>query len=317
MSDTPDLPSTELPNPASVGIDSLSTRDVLGVIHGEDRRAWEAIEPALDSLAELIDDVVRAFRGGGRLLYFGAGTSGRLGVLDASECPPTFGVPPELVVGRIAGGDGALRDSVEGAEDDVDAGRAEAADAGVGARDVVCGIAASGTTPFVQGALREARDRGAVTALLHCNPRLRVGSDGCEVDHAILLDVGPEVVAGSTRLKSGTATKMALNMITTTAMIRRGKVFDNLMVDVQPTNRKLVRRATRLVARLGEVSEEEAHRLLAEAGREVKVAIVMARAAVDADVARKHLRARDDSLRETLRSVGATAPRPGDGGSNR
>ncbi len=265
--------------PESVGIDGLSSRGIVDVMHGVDVQAWEAFdEAALDALAAVVDAVVDALDRGGRLIYVGAGTSGRLGVLDASECPPTFGLAPDRVLGLIAGGERALRESIEGAEDLPGAGARAIEESLVGEHDVICGISASGTTPFVRGALDEAAARGAVTALICCN-RLSAAGRQSGVDHLVELDVGAEVIAGSTRLKSGTATKMALNMITTGAMIRRGKVHDNLMVDLTPVNEKLRRRAVRLVERLGRVDERSARDLLERCNGRVKVAIVAARRA--------------------------------------
>lgn len=275
-----ELPVTEASNPASAGIDTKCSEDVVQIIHGEDRRAWEALEPALGPLARAVDRVVDSFERGGRLVYVGAGTSGRLGVLDASECPPTFGVPSTLVEAVIAGGDAALRHSAEGAEDDANAGAAEMARLAIQERDTVCGIAVSGRTPFVWGALAAAAQRGADRILVTCNPqwreaRARAGAKTPEVDVVIVLAVGPEVIAGSSRLKGGTATKLTLNSLTTAAMIRWGKVHDNLMVDVVPSNQKLRQRAVRLVAQIAAVETPRAERLLAKAGGRIKVAVLL------------------------------------------
>lgn len=271
---------TESVNSASRGLDSRDTRRIVEIMHGEDLNAWRAIDVVLEEITRLVDDVVRALSSGGRLLYIGAGTSGRLGVLDASECPPTFGVESGVVVGVIAGGDRALRDSVEGAEDSTEDGEKVVREYEVRAEDVVCGIASSGTTPFVVGALRESTKRQAVTALITCN---RLASDvraDLGVDHLVELLVGPEIIAGSTRMKAGTATKMVLNMVTTAAMVRLGKVYENLMVDVRPVNRKLVRRATSLISTVGGVGSDRAAELLTASHQNVKVAIVMARCRV-------------------------------------
>ncbi|HLU49348.1 MAG TPA: N-acetylmuramic acid 6-phosphate etherase, partial [Planctomycetota bacterium] len=232
-----------------------------------------------------------------------AGTSGRLGVLDAAECPPTFGLDPGRVVAIIAGGDRAFVRAVEGAEDSTDDGARAIEDARACDRDIVCGIAASGTTPFVRAALRKAKSLGATSALLHSNSRL-AREDLEEVDHPILLDVGPEVVAGSTRMKCGTATKLAVQMLTTAAMIRAGKVYDNLMVDVVPTNRKLERRACLLVSRLARVDEGRALELLAAADWRVKVAVVLELAKTDAREAKRLLDENDGHLRRALRAAG-------------
>lgn len=296
--------ATERANPASAGIDQRPTREILRIIHDQDLDAWEAVGAALEDIRRLVDRVVEAFRSGGRLLYVGAGTSGRLGVLDATECPPTYGVSPTLVQGLIAGGDAALRRSVEGAEDSPEAGARAVREASVGDRDVVCGIASSGTTPFVHGALAEAADRGAATALLHSNPGL---TPAARIDHVILLDVGPEVVAGSTRMKGGTATKMVLTLLTTTAMIRWGKVHDNTMVDVVPLNRKLERRARALIGRLAGVDESRAEELLEAAEGSVKVAVVMERAGVDVEAARRLLETSGGTLRAALPAGGDDA----------
>ncbi len=293
-------PLTECSNPASRGIDRKTAREIVEVIHREDLRVWEALEGALDAVARLADRAVEAFRRGGRLIYVGAGTSGRLGVLDAAECPPTFGVDSGLVIGIIAGGEAAIRNSIEGAEDSPEAGAAALRAVSVRTTDVVCGIAASGTTPFVLGALEEARKAGAATALVTSNS-LAFESPGASLaDIRIELPVGPEVVAGSTRMKAGTATKMALNMVTTAAMIRWGKVYDNLMVDLRPANRKLVRRAIGLIEKLGGVGQEEAARLLSLAGRNVKAAIVMARRRVDLPEAVRLLDERHGLLRPVI-----------------
>jgi N-acetylmuramic acid 6-phosphate etherase len=294
------LPSTEEVNPVSVGIDALPAREVVALIHEEDLAAWKAIDGALDALAALVEAVVAAFRRGGRLIYVGAGTSGRLGVLDSAECPPTFGVPPDLVQGIIAGGDRALRRAVEGAEDALEDGAQAIARAGVGRRDVVCGIAASGSTPFVRGALLEARRRGATTALVTSNVHLAEEDVASFAGHRITLAVGPEVIAGSTRMKSGTATKMALNILTTAAMVRWGKVHDNLMVDLVPANAKLRRRAVALVARLAQVDAPRARELLDLAGGRVKVAVVMGRRGLSAEAAERELARADDFLRRAL-----------------
>lgn len=271
-------------------------------MHQEDRRAWEAVEPALDSIASAMELVAAAFRIGGRLIYVGAGTSGRLGVLDASECPPTFGVNPALVQASIAGGEVALSSAVEGAEDDVAAGSAVISERNVCGQDVLCGIAASGSTPYVRGALIAAKEAGAATVLITCNPDCSVAG----VDVPIVLAVGPEVIAGSSRLKAGTATKMALNMITTGAMVRWGKVFDNLMVDLAPTNDKLRQRATRLVINLGRVDHDTARRVLDEADWNVRVAVVMARTHLDAAAAHGRLQAVGGFLRPAIDGTSGT-----------
>ena len=292
--------TTEASNPAAADIDVASTDAILRVMNAEDLTVPVAVGRAMPEIARAVDAIVAAWVRGGRLLYFGAGTSGRLGVLDASECPPTFGVPPTMVVGTIAGGDTALRMSVESAEDRPDAGAADVARHGVAADDVVVGIAASGATPYVIGAMREARARGAVTAGICCNAGAPLSA---EVDIAIEVIVGPEVVAGSSRLKAGTAQKLVLNMLTTAAMVRSGKTYGNLMVDVQPTNAKLRARAHRLVMRIGAVDDETATRLLLAAGMRVKPAILMARLGLDVVEADAHLRRAGGVLRRALGEV--------------
>jgi N-acetylmuramic acid 6-phosphate etherase len=295
-----EIPVTELPNPASRGIDILSTREIVGIIHNEDRHAWKAVEDALDVIARVVEQVVEAFQVGGRLFYVGAGTSGRLGVLDASECPPTFGVTPDRVVGIIAGGDRALRSPIEGAEDSAEDGRVAIRAEVVRAQDVVCGIAASGTTPFVWGALEEAEVRDATTVLVTCNTRWGEQPHAKLVDYCVLIPVGPEILAGSSRLKAGTATKLVLNTISTASMIRWGKVYDNLMVDVRPLSSKLRRRARGLVSTLGKVNLERAEELLAASGGEVKTAIVVGRRGVDPIAARELLDRHGGILRRAL-----------------
>jgi N-acetylmuramic acid 6-phosphate etherase len=246
--------------------------------------------------------VVRAYQAGGRLIYVGAGSSGRLGVLDASECPPTFGVSPEVVQGVIAGGDEALRQAVEGAEDDPAMGAAEIQKLGVRSKDVVCGIAASGTTPFVLGALEEAAQREATTVLVTSNPGWAKGRSSGMIDQVILLNVGPEVIAGSSRMKAGTAMKMVLNLITTAAMIRCGKVYDNLMVDLTPVNLKLKNRAVLLVSRVAGTSAARAEDLLRATAGDVKAAIVMGHG-LDLERARELLASQGGNLRQALEAL--------------
>lgn len=286
--------TTESPNPASQDLDLLEISEILEVMNQEDARCIEAITAAKPALSELVERVEGALRQGGRLFYVGAGTSGRLGVLDASECPPTFSTDPELVQGIIAGGDFALRNAVEGAEDDREAGGQDLASRGLNAKDVVVGIAASGRTPYVHGALAHAKSRGAATGLIACN---RFAARPENVDTLVELVVGPEVLAGSTRLKAGTVTKLALNMISTAVMVRLGKVYGNRMVDVRVSNTKLKRRALGLVQELGEVGAVKAERLLEEAGGHVKTAIAMARCGISAPEARKRLESASGKLR--------------------
>lgn len=264
--------STEGRNERSMDIDAKSGLEILEIINAEDKTVPLAVEKALGAIAGLVDDVVAAFRKGGRLVYVGAGTSGRLGVLDASECPPTFGVPASMVQGLIAGGREALIRSIEGAEDDLETGVRDLEGLGFGPGDVLVGITASGQAPYVLGAMARARELGAVVAAISCNRGSRTFG---YAKHAILLDVGPEVVTGSTRMKAGTAQKLALNMITTASMIRIGKVYRNLMVDLSPVNRKLVERSKRLVRQATDCTNEEAERAFEESGRRPKIAIIM------------------------------------------
>ena len=261
---------TEQSNPASAHIDALSTEEMLRVINTEDRKVAEAVEREIPAIARAVDVIAAAFARGGRLFYIGAGTSGRLGVLDASECPPTFGVSPELVQGIIAGGEAALSRATETTEDDPAIGARDLTARGFAAGDVLTGIAASGRTPYVLGGVAEAKRLGATTIGLSCTPDSELAR---AVDIAITPLVGPEVIAGSTRLKAGTAQKLVLNMLTTGAFIRMGYVYGNLMVNVQPKNSKLRDRAMRIIARATGVSYERAGELLVEAGDSVPVAI--------------------------------------------
>lgn len=263
---------TEQRNPRSEGIDTMSTREILELIHSEDHFALKAVEPAIPFIEQAVDYCVHAFQNGGRLFYAGAGTSGRLGVLDAAECPPTFGTAPEMVQGLIAGGWEALRRAVEKAEDSPEDGARAIAEHELGPNDVLIGIAASGLTPFVHGALAEARRCGARTGFITChsNP-----DHMPEVDTVIQLLVGPEVITGSTRMKAGTATKLTLNMITTAAMVRIGKVYKNLMVDLNATNYKLEVRSRRIISLLTDLTYDEADTLVQDSGGRLKTALVM------------------------------------------
>jgi N-acetylmuramic acid 6-phosphate etherase len=270
---------TEHRNPRTTDIDLASAGEIVDLMSAEDRSVADAVASQRDRIAAAIELVERAFRNGGRLFYVGAGTSGRLGVLDARECPPTFGSDPELVQGIIAGGPPAVFRSQEGAEDVPEHGAAAIDERGIRPADVVVGIAASGTTPFVRGALTRAMQAGASTIVITCTPVSRDVAD--VVDIAIVAVTGPEVVTGSTRLKAGTATKMILNMLTTGAMIRVGKTWGNLMVDLQATNLKLRDRSERILAETCGVSRDEARGLLESAGGSVKRAIVMHRLGVD------------------------------------
>lgn len=287
---------TESRNPRTRGIDLATTREVLDLIHAEDRSVLDRVGERLDDVAVVVDRVVEAFRAGGRLLYVGAGTSGRLGVLDAAECPPTYSTDPGLVTGLIAGGHATLVRSAEGVEDREEEGVAAVVDADVGERDVVLGISASRRTPFVVAALREARRRGAWTAFLVCNEL----DDRDVADHVVEVVTGPEAVTGSTRMKAALAQKMLLTMITTSAMVRWGKTYENLMVDVAPTSQKLIERAKGLVMQLGDTSYEEAARLLDATDFRVKHAVIMARHGVDLEEAGRRLDAAEGRLRVAL-----------------
>lgn len=266
---------TEQRNPRTQRIDVAATLEIVELINAEDATVPAAVRAVQTSIAQAIDLAVAAFQGGGHLLYVGAGTSGRLGVLDASECPPTFGTPPELVVGVIAGGYQALVKGLEGAEDDVNAGMEAMDRAGVAPRDFVLGIAASGTTPFVRAALARAQTLGAVTGLLSCSDPPQALAETCDV--LILPKVGPEALTGSTRMKAGTATKLVLNTISTGAMIRMGRAYGNLMVDLMTWSDKLRDRGERIVMECCGVDRAAARQAIEAAGGSVKLAIVMVR----------------------------------------
>ncbi len=293
---------TEQVNPRTVDIDLRSTTEVLQKINAEDQGVAHAVAQAIPQIAVTVDAIQLAFEHGGRLFYFGAGTSGRLGVLDASECPPTYGAPPSLVQGIMAGGDIALRNAVEGAEDSVEMGQADVIKAGVKAGDVVIGISASGQAPYVVAVIEAAKALGCFTAGITCDKHSKLA---LATQQPIVVEVGPEVIAGSTRMKAGTAQKLVLNMLTTGAMIQTGKTYQNLMVDVQPTNLKLKARARRMVAALGAVDIEEAERLLDLTGYQVKPAVLMARQAIDLPEAQKRLKATSGKLRLALESASA------------
>lgn len=262
---------TEAQNPASSKIDCLSTLDMLRVINAADQEVALAVQCELPNIARAVDAIVARLENAGRLFYVGAGTSGRLGVLDASECPPTFNTPPDLVQGLIAGGDGALRRSIEKAEDDPERGKQDLVAHNFSSSDVLVGIAASGRTPYVLGAVAYARSLGALAIGLSCTPDSELAR---AAEIAITPAPGPEIVTGSTRLRAGTATKLVLNMLSTGTMIRLGYVYGNLMVNVQPTNEKLVDRARRIIADIAGVSYDEAARLLTSGGA-VRTAILM------------------------------------------
>ena len=264
---------TEKKNPASAHIDELSPLDMMRVIHAEDQKAVDAVTPLLPKIAETADEIARRIRLGGRLFYCGAGTSGRLGVLDAVECPPTYGTPPELVQGVIAGGTNAMFRAKEGAEDDERLGETDLAALSVTELDTVAGLSASGRTPYVVGALRYAKQQGAFTVAVACASKSPIAAIA-DVDLTAL--TGAEVVTGSTRMKAGTAQKMILNMLSTGAMIRLGKVYGNLMVDVAATNEKLRERALRIVMEVSGCGREESASALRKADGQAKPAILIA-----------------------------------------
>ncbi|CAI1885440.1 N-acetylmuramic acid 6-phosphate etherase [Serratia proteamaculans] len=288
---------SETRNPATMGLDEMSTLEMVSCFNREDRKVPEAIEKVLPAIAQAVDLAAAALRAGGRLIYLGAGTSGRLGVLDASECPPTFGVPHGMVIGLIAGGPGALLKAVEGAEDDAALGEADLVALDLTATDMVVGLAASGRTPYVIGALRYARQLGCATAAISCNPDSPIAH---EAQVAISPVVGPEALTGSTRLKSGTAQKLVLNMLSTGAMVKLGKVYENLMVDVKATNVKLVDRACRIVVEATGAERSQAEAALTQTGFEVKPAILMILADIDAEEAQQRLQQHDGYLRAAL-----------------
>jgi N-acetylmuramic acid 6-phosphate etherase len=282
-----DSRETERRNPRTASIDLASPLEIVDMINAEDRRVPDAVATQREQIARAIEFAEATFRSGGRLFYVGAGTSGRLGVLDASECPPTFGTKPEMVQGIIAGGLPALTRSQEGAEDVVGNGAHAIDEHGIGEKDFVIGIAASGTTPYVRAALERAAELGATTGILACSPP--PADLVAKVDVTMSPIVGPEAVTGSTRMKAGTATKLVLNTITTGAMIRLGKTYGNLMVDLRATNNKLVDRSQRIVMEVCGISRDEAKKLLEEADKSVKTAIVMQKRGVSRDAARKLL----------------------------
>jgi N-acetylmuramic acid 6-phosphate etherase len=297
--------STEQRNPLSMDIDARSITEILTIINNEDKKIAEAVETQIPYIARAVELTVKAFLNGGRLIYVGAGTSGRVGVVDASECPPTFGVPFEMVQGIIAGGEGAMFRAVEGAEDSSDGGLKVMDEKEVGPNDVVCGIAASMRTPFVIAAVKRAKERGASTLYVTTNPRKNLTLPEYEhlaeaLDVAICAEVGPEVVMGSTRMKSGTAQKLILNMITTTAMIRLGKIYENMMIDLQMTNKKLVERAKKIVMTITGIGYDEAERYLNDAGGHVKTALVMIKAQVTFDEATARLKKANGFVRYAI-----------------
>lgn len=289
--------TTEQTNENTRDIDKLPVLEALTLINREDAKVAPAVQAALPDIARAVELIVAALQAGGGLVYVGAGTSGRLGMLDAAECLPTFSAAPRLVQGVIAGGAEAMLRSIEGAEDDPAAAADDMRARGVSSADVVCGIAASGRTPYVIGALEFARSIGARSIAIACNHNTPVAA---LADIAINVDVGPEVIAGSTRLKAGSAQKMILNMLSTASMIGLGKVYANLMVDVKVTNAKLLTRATGLVMRLTGLDEAAARRLLRSANNEVKTAVTMQRRDLDYNEALKLLKEAKGSLRQAI-----------------
>jgi len=287
---------TEQQNSASIDIEANSTLEILDIINNEDAGVPSAIQKTLPHIKTFIDALVPKIQSGGRLFYVGTGTSGRLGVLDAAECPPTFSTSPDMVQGIIAGGYDALVKSVEGAEDSYTDGAAAILNYGINAQDTVLGITASSSTPYVLGALEKAKNIGTMTGLLLCNypPKLEY------VDHIISVIVGPEVITGSTRMKAGTATKMVLNMITSTLMIRLNKTYGNLMVDLKASNKKLWDRGTRIIEHLTDLDYNESLNILKSADGEVKTAVVMEKLKVSVEAARDRIRNHKGSLKDVF-----------------
>lgn len=290
--------STEQRNPKSMNIDTASTLEILKIINEEDKIVPLIVEKELPYIEKAVNIIVDALKNGGRLLYFGAGTSGRLGVIDAAECPPTFGTPHELIRGYIAGGKEAMFVAQEGAEDLEEKGVNDVISAKVSPNDVVCGIAASKRTPYVVGAVKKAKQLGAKTLFVTCNPREEFNIEG--VDVAICPYVGPEVIMGSTRMKSGTAQKLVLNMLTTASMIRLGKVYENMMIDLQLTNKKLVERAKKIIMTITGASYEAAGDYLKKSGGHVKTALVMIKANVSVDEAKRRLNMANGFVRKAI-----------------
>ncbi|MCF6154918.1 MAG: N-acetylmuramic acid 6-phosphate etherase [Candidatus Brocadia sp.] len=288
---------TEQRNPRTTNIDCKTTLEIIDGINAEDARVFTAVHREREPIAKAVDMIVDAFKEGGRLIYVGAGTSGRLGILDAAECPPTFGTDPNMIVGIIAGGEKAMFQSIEGAEDFPEDGARDIQQKEVNHRDVVVGITTGGTTPYVMGALFEAKKRNARTIFLCCNIETTPSFD---VDITIRPIVGPEIITGSTRMKAGTATKLILNMLTTTTMIKIGKVYENLMVDLRAVNAKLSDRAERIIMTVTGINREDAKMLLASAFGNAKAAIVMQKLGLDYEEAKKRLDAQGGFVRRVL-----------------
>lgn len=294
---------TEQRNPDTMHIDLADPAEIVRLMNEEDKKVAECVSSRKQLIAEAVDSAHRALEKGGRLIYAGAGTSGRLGVLDAAECPPTFGTTPEQVIGLIAGGRDAMFVAQEGSEDVPENGRHDIAELDVTEKDIVCGLAASGRTPYVLGCLREAQRRGAKTVMICCVAAEHVELDP-QADIMIDIPVGPEVIMGSTRLKSATAQKMVCNMISTGAMIRLGKVYENVMVDLMLTNEKLVERSRRIICMFTDLDYREASRLLHQAGGKVKIALLMGLANMPYEEAKKKLEEHNGFIRAALESLG-------------
>ena len=291
---------TEKKNPASSHIDTISTLEMMQVIHAEDQKAVDAVTPLLPKIADAVDKIASRMRDGGRLIYCGAGTSGRLGILDAVECPPTYSTPPELVVGLMAGGTDAIFRAKEGAEDDEVQGKDDLASLSPTSQDTIVGLSASGRTPYVVGALQYAKQIGALTVAVACSPDSPIAK---VADLDLTAVTGAEVVTGSTRMKAGTAQKMILNMLSTGAMVRLGKVYGNLMVDVAATNEKLRERALRIVMEVAGCNREESETALRKANGQTKLAILIAKGSCTRDAAERILKETDGQLFAALRKL--------------
>lgn len=291
---------TESINEETNNIDELETKDIVRLINDEDKKVAFAVEKEIPNISEAVEVIYKKIKKGGRLIYIGAGTSGRLGILDASECPPTFGVDPSMVQGLIAGGDKAIRDAVEGAEDNKKGAIKQLNDIDFNEKDVLVGIAASGRTPYVIGGLEYAKEIGSPTIAVTCNPDSEVST---VADISISPVVGPEVIAGSTRMKAGTAQKMVLNMLTTSTMIKLGKVYKNLMVDLQAKNEKLVERCKNIVVKVTNVEKETATKYLEKTNYNVKLAIFLLKTGLEISEARKILKENEGHLSSAIKSV--------------
>ncbi|WP_282141228.1 N-acetylmuramic acid 6-phosphate etherase [Cytobacillus oceanisediminis] len=289
--------NTEQRNPKTMEVDLMTTEEIITIINQEDTIVPNAIAREIPHIVKVVDEITDSFKKGGRLIYVGAGTSGRLGIIDASECPPTYGTDPEMVVGIIAGGKEAMTEAVEGAEDDSEQGRKDVADIHLSDRDVLVGIAASGRTPYTIGALQYGNEVGAVTVAVACTKDSEMGRNA---KYTIAPITGPEVVTGSTRMKAGTAQKLVLNMLTTASMIKLGKVYGNLMVDVQMTNEKLFKRAENIVKMATGASDEEAQAALKEQNHNTKAAILQILTGLKGEAAARLLKKHNGYLREAI-----------------